>query len=380
MVKKIGFLFGGLLVLLSAILGLARRGTSSLALITFYNNAYDLYTLWPDGSHLNPVHDTAAWLHDHRVRFAPMQIDMQGVRVNQILQQMTTFHCVHERPIVAPDDKTLVFRAVQCNPQTLEGLYLMRSDGSQFLKLTDSIEPTAVWSPDGEWVVYRDGNNFYRIRADGSHKTLIAENLPIDSPVWSPDGQWITFHFCNESGCGSPARMKPDGSQLKILSDTPLGRSSPPLWSPDSTQMVLLAEKGLYLFDFQTAPQLILENFPRPVSLVWSGEWIYFVAGRDAHLYRLRPDQTPPQQLTPEGYSPGVFRMSPDGRWLLFVEKPSNRLYRMRPDGSDLQLIFRTERGIYYPLWSPVIIIPFHALPMVILGGLLIAGFWMTFR
>ncbi|MBZ0310094.1 MAG: DUF5050 domain-containing protein, partial [Anaerolineae bacterium] len=338
--------------------------------------AYNLYSLWPDGSHLTPVYDTAAWLDDPRVHFAPMQIDMQGVRVNQILQQMTTFHCVHERPIVAPDDKTLVFRAVQCNPQALEGLYLMRSDGSQFLKLTDSIEPTAVWSPDGQWAVYRDGNRFYRIRADGSDQTLIAENLPVVSPVWSPDAQWIAFYLCDESGCGMPARIKPDGSQLEILSGTLRGQ--PPLWSPDGQQVIFPAEKGLYLFDFQTTPQLISQEFPRPGSLLWAGDWVYFITGRNARLYRLHPGEAQPHMLT--DYSPAVFRMSPDGQWLLFVEKSANRLYRMRPDGSDLQPVFRTERGIYYPLWSPVITLSFHVLPMVVLGVLLIAGFWMTFR
>ncbi|MCL4878362.1 MAG: PD40 domain-containing protein [Anaerolineae bacterium] len=379
MLKKTCLLLGVVLLTVSGMIGLARRGTSSLALITFYNNAYNLYTIWPDGSHASPVNETG--LQNRHVTYLPMQFDMLGPRVNQILQVMTNFHCVHERPLVSSTDQMLLFRAVQCSHDDLNGLYLMRSDGSQLQKLSAATEPIAAWSADGQWMVFRDGDSLYRIRANGSDLRQIADHLPIETPVWSPDGTWIAFHLCDDSRCGIPARIKPDGTQLEILSEVTLGHSSPPLWSPDGRWLVFMTLDGLYVIDLtrpSPAPERVSlpEAFPRPVasSLVWSGDWLYFLAGGAGNtvIYRLRPDETDPQPLTPDGYTPGVFRISPDGRWLVFIEKPSGSLYRMRPDGGDLQKIFHTERGIYYPLWSPVIEIPFRVLPLMGIGLLLI--------
>jgi Tol biopolymer transport system component len=76
-----------------------------------------------------------------------------------------------------------------------------------------------------------DGRGFHQITSSGA---------PADGPEYSPDGAWIYFNTEAFSGHAQIARMRPDGTEVERLTDTPTVDWFPHL-SPDGRLAAYLA-------------------------------------------------------------------------------------------------------------------------------------------
>jgi Tol biopolymer transport system component len=120
-------------------------------------------------------------------------------------------------------------------------IYLMNDDGSDRIRLTDTlgldIDPS--WSPDGSQIAFRstrDGQDeIYIMSADGSCQRDLT-NSPADdrSPAWSPDGARIAFDHFFDDGYQDIAAINVDGSGLRRLTDA---QGEYPAWSPDGSEI-----------------------------------------------------------------------------------------------------------------------------------------------
>ncbi len=130
-------------------------------------------------------------------------------------------------------------------------IWSVRVDGSGPVKHTDcrSVCTYGSLSPSGQYVLYRKvdestglnwalevgtrNSEIYVARLDGSDKRILAPHPAFDGwPLWSPDGQWIVF-ASNRSGpalIGQLWLIRPDGSELKQISDGDWGHAQPS-WS-----------------------------------------------------------------------------------------------------------------------------------------------------
>ena len=95
------------------------------------------------------------------------------------------------------------------------------------------------WSPDGEWIAFdrleaggRD-SNLYVVRSDGSAELRLTD-LPghETKPAWSPDGQWIAFtRLDGQRFTSDIALIHPDGTGLHTVRGSGLAASDA-AWRP----------------------------------------------------------------------------------------------------------------------------------------------------
>ena len=87
----------------------------------------------------------------------------------------------------SPDDKKIVYEAG-------DGvrIYELGNDGSSTLLAPGGKEPT--WSPDGNWIAFREGDTFYEIRPDGRDKRKLFHRRDVYTPLWwSPDSRFVAY-------------------------------------------------------------------------------------------------------------------------------------------------------------------------------------------
>ncbi len=110
-------------------------------------------------------------------------------------------------------------------------------------------------SPDAEWLAHTTGRpqeDLYLIPADGtSGLRQLTDDLYKDRmPRWSPDGKRIAF-YSDRSGSYEIWTIRPDGSGLTQLTETPGHSVIYPVWSPDGGRMVYtcFTERVAFIFE-----------------------------------------------------------------------------------------------------------------------------------
>lgn len=230
-------------------------------------------------------------------------------------------------PYPSPDGRQVAF---QSNMDGRWQLYALSTGDGSIRRLHSSAgdDRNPAWSPDGTKIAFvstRDGNDEVYVLdlATGVAKAVAPHSGRDGHPKWSADGLWLVFNRTldpddKEGNESAIIGVRADGSGLEVISDTPEIETFPS-FSPDGRSVVFVewhsdaagtpARNGeLVIVDLETKERhnitksIAFDGYPH-----WgpSGEWIYFSSateggpnGREALVYRIRPDGTGMERLT----------------------------------------------------------------------------------
>jgi serine/threonine protein kinase/Tol biopolymer transport system component len=268
---------------------------------------------------------------------------------------------------VSPDGATLLVADEVGQTAFYGPLWSVPVLGGSPRKLGDTAAQAAAFSPDGQKLVYADGNNLKVANSDGSEPRKLV-SLPdlIFEPAWSPNGSIIRFRLGGGlSGRGALWEIATDGTNLHSL--FPAWHNPPAeccgRWTADGNYFVFHSqgniwarpEKGSW-FGKANTPPVQLSSGPMTFALPLpskDGKKL-FVVGALAHGELSRYD-VKSGQFSPflSGLSADNVKFSKDGQWVAYSSYPDATLWKCKPDGSQRTQLTYPPMAALLPSWSP---------------------------
>jgi Tol biopolymer transport system component len=287
----------------------------------------------------------------------------------------------------------LAFRQYFNHAHTYGAIFTINPDGTELRQITHPrkgvLHDKPDWSPNGRWIAFQrvgsvctpsecPRDRLFKVRADGSHLTLIDKGLgcrpsycPGDyEPAWSPNGKRIAFS--RDTGGGVMVGlfvMRIDGTHTRQVTEkvTPTKyEDHTPQWSPDGNRLAFQRfnkTTGLFAvftvrLDGTRARRLTPWNLGAGGNPDWSpdGRWILFQShfedGKPRNVCVVHPNGTHLHCLTHATATTSFFRagFSPDGTMITTAMAPgvgaagNADVFVMNSDGSDLHDVTNTVR------------------------------------
>jgi Tol biopolymer transport system component len=135
-----------------------------------------------------------------------------------------------------------------CEPWSFHGppgIWTVAPDGTDLRLIRGSLHypDHARVSPDGATIVFEEWGNLYVMDGAGHTVRRLETGLAANfAPSWSPDGHWITFvGFEPATSRYQVFVIRPDGTELRQLTDDPFGARAP-AWSPDGSMIAFVRD------------------------------------------------------------------------------------------------------------------------------------------
>ena len=244
-------------------------------------------------------------------------------------------------PAWSPDGRSIAFAGNLHGPARLDELYVMRTDGSDVRRLTESSmgEGHPTWSPSSDALAFHAFDSIETITSAGRDRRRVLS--PACCPAWAPHGALIAFVSRRRITV-----MRPDGTGVRVVAEP---RNDPsafttPAWSPNGRRIAFAV--GVRTDGTPPAPRylaIVPATGGRIVRLApgrsirnpaWSpnGRQIAFSDTlRYVAIVNLRSGKV--RRLL-RGHDPS---WSPNGKRLVFVR--DGEIYVARSDGSHVRRV-----------------------------------------
>jgi len=271
---------------------------------------------------------------------------------------------------ISPDRTELLLGSVVANEPEFP-LWTLPTLGGSPRRLGAIVGHDAAWAPEGETILYANGQDLYLAGSDGSQPHKLASLPGVASwPRWSPDGKKIRFTLTDpKTNSNSLWEVSADGNHLHPLLP---GWNNPPdeyggNWTSDGRYYVFGSTRGgfLNIWAVREASGLFRKGSFAPVQLTTGTMRLrsplpaldgkkLFVVGIQQRGELVQYDAKAGQWVP---YLSGIpaqcVSFSRDGKWVAYVTYPEGTLWRSSLDGSErVQLTFPPMYA-FLPYWSP---------------------------
>jgi serine/threonine protein kinase/Tol biopolymer transport system component len=268
---------------------------------------------------------------------------------------------------VSPDGSTLLV-ADEVGQTAFHGpLWALPVLGGSPRRLGDTAGQAAAFSPDGQRIVYGDGNNLVLANSDGSepHQLFSAADEVLRA-AWSPDGSLIRFTVGDRnSALRSLWQVSVSGKDAVPLLP---GWNSPPTeccgqWTSDGNYFVFESKNNIWAraekrswfrktdlqpFQLTSGPMSFYSPLPSK-----DGKKLFVVGILPRGELTRYDGKSGSFSAFLSGVSADGVSFSRDGQWVAYVSYPDSTLWRSKADGSQRIQLSYPPLAAVMPRWSP---------------------------
>ncbi|GEM_PF-3423827 len=221
-------------------------------------------------------------------------------------------------------------------------------DGRKILFIEGKVRKD-LWE---KWYTYPIELSVCIVNVDGSNLVRLITDITIGGhfgyPTLSPDGKKIAYisdvYISYISGASNHNIyiMNPDGSdKTKLVEESPIECFR---WSPDGKKLTYSTPEGLFIIDVDGTNKIKLA---KGMHHVWSPDGKKIAYSDSSNLWVMNPDGTGKTMIVEGGLYRSIFSWSPDGKKIVYGKDEA--IYIVNADGSGLtKLVYGS-----YPQWSP---------------------------
>lgn len=264
---------------------------------------------------------------------------------------------------MSPDHSSLLVHDVfSVDPE--QAFWIVPTLGGNAQRIPNVLAHDAVWTRDGNRIVYAQGNALFSSDLGGNDVRKLA-GLP-GWPFWlrwSPDGRVLRFSIKDPDRQTSALWEMRDGQARPLLP----GWSRPASeccgsWTVDGKYFVFQSRHGgrsdLWMQQEHApgGPVQITNgplDFEAPVTGP-DGHRVYFIgADPEIGLLRFRNDSKSFARMQGTFSSAALAAFSRDGQWVAWLNTMDGSLWRSRADGSDRFQVTASPLRVFMMRWSP---------------------------
>jgi Tol biopolymer transport system component/DNA-binding winged helix-turn-helix (wHTH) protein len=272
---------------------------------------------------------------------------------------------------ISPDGSRLLLRD-HLSPESEQPLWVVPTIGGSALRVGSVLAHDATWmpagNPDGDGVLFANGNNLYLTHLNGNDPKLYA-SLPGRAfwLRWEPNGRLLRFTLLDPlAHTLSLWQLKAtDRTPTRILTDFSAVYHQPSteccgVWTEDGKSFVFQSSRG----GNSDLWKLSGESLAKPVRLTDGplsfqspvaariGSQIYFL-GVDARS-ELETVSAAGELVPEKGFLSSAVRVDTtrDGRWIAWTDS-TGKLWRARSDGTEILQLTPETLDVFLAHWSP---------------------------